>query len=305
MSDKEKAASSLKRKISGTVLSFAISMAFFILIRIAGVSYFLDLFVDIVNFNPTSALNFLVWIGTIVILTVAFLVLNLAISMDKLKLNLDIIFSGLISIGIMFLYAYNYVGYNYSYLFAGVSLFERFIYLPYWLTIFAVYGLPDIFYFWMITAIIFFILVGIFINLDLKDIVRIKLFGKRKKEMRYKELGIKHFVASFLFSVLISAVMFLIIQLISKQILIFDLLSLYGIITFLVFGFAMSFVFYVSIKITSSDANALVVFMIFSSLLTFIVFNFVVMIDLASKIIIIVLLNLITFMILIRVVKKL
>lgn len=167
------------QKIIGTVLSFIISLAIFILIRVIGVIYFAKTFVQIIDFSPTAASDFMVWIGIGAMLLIAFAMLNFTISSDKLKLNADVGSSLAISIGFFWLISYNYVGFVYPSMFANADISQRLLEWTYYIAIFGIYGTVDLFFFWIGLSVAFHVVFYIFASVDLEKSLLIPFNKKR------------------------------------------------------------------------------------------------------------------------------
>jgi len=175
----------LVQKAIGTVLSFFISLAIFIMIRVIGVIYFKDTFVEIVKFSPIAALNFMVWLGVIAMLLIGFVTVNFTIATDKFKLNMDVISAAVISIGFYWLIAYNYIGFNYPYLLNSADIASRLLYWNYWISILAIYGSIDLFLFWLGVSVVFHVVFFFFSAVDLED----KMFSAfERNKVKQKEL---------------------------------------------------------------------------------------------------------------------
>lgn len=171
------------QKIVGVIISFASIFATFFIIRVVGVIYYSDFLGEIISVSSISAINFLVWVGYLVIILISVLVLFLVIKADRLKIFADLSVSFLVSFGITWVYSYNYVGYNYGYLFQGLSLIERlFTYSIYWITIVAVYTLPDIFYFWLLSSVLFLVVYTIFsiVDIDQENMIKLSFLTREK-----------------------------------------------------------------------------------------------------------------------------
>lgn len=158
----------IQQKAIGTILSFLLSLGIFITIRVVGVIYYKEVFIDLVNFDPISALNLIVWLGIVALFIIAFAMLNFTIESDKTKLNLDVISAAVISLGFYWLISYNYIGFNYSYLLFDMSVAERLFNWAYFISIFAVYGSTDLFLFWLGVSGVFHIVFFIFASVDLE-----------------------------------------------------------------------------------------------------------------------------------------
>lgn len=158
----------IQQKAIGTILSFVLSLGIFITIRVIGVIYFKEVFVETVEFDPIAALNLIVWLGIIAMLIIAFSMLNFTIASDKAKLNLDVISAVVITLGFFWLISYNYIGYNYTYILYDLSIPQRLFYWAYFISIYAVYGSVDLFLFWVSVSAVFHVVFFIFSSVDLE-----------------------------------------------------------------------------------------------------------------------------------------
>jgi len=176
----------IQQKAVGTILSFFISLAIFIMIRVLGVIYFKETFIDIIDFSPISALNFMVWLGIMAVLIIGFVMLNFTISTEKEKLNMDVISAVVISIGVYWLISYNYIGYVYPSLLYNADIGQRLLNWAYYISIFAVYGSTDLFLFWLGISIIFHVTFFFFSSVDLEDKLFVLLEKLIMKQSRIK-----------------------------------------------------------------------------------------------------------------------
>lgn len=175
------------QKITGTVISFAVSLGMFVIIRVVGVLYFGDLFQEIIAFDPISALNFIVWIGIASYIAIGFGMINIIVVYDRLKLNMDLISATVLSIGFSWLLGYNFVGYVYPNLIADLTIFDRvFVYGIYWVTIIGVYGFPDLFLFWLLASTVFHV-VFFAMSMAEMDLETAFELGKRSRKKSFPE----------------------------------------------------------------------------------------------------------------------
>lgn len=258
-----------RTKTTHVIMGFVITIAIFLLLRVAGVAYFANLFVQIAKFSPTGALDFMAWIGVLVSLFVALLVLNGTLEMDRVKLNFDIAFSCLLTIGVMSVYSYNYVGYNYLYLFNGMDLWQRmFVHFIDWIDVVAVYGLPDIFYFWLIICVIFFALLAVFINLDISDLVKAKIFDfsalrrKREKKMARKSYGPVTLAAVMLVSIAVYVASFFLFKTVFPSSFSTNPIGKYTIWLVVALGSITAMCYFISITATPSFLKRVIAFFV-------------------------------------------
>jgi hypothetical protein len=131
-----------------------------------------------------SALNFLVWVGFIVIVLISAVVIGVMVKSDRMKLFADLSASFVFMFGIVWFVSYNYVGFTYQYLFGDLSMFDRiFTYSIYWITVFAVYYFEDIFYFWIVSAALYHVtyLFMSFVDIDAANFIKLELKTKKKR----------------------------------------------------------------------------------------------------------------------------
>lgn len=181
------------KKIFAIILSFSATMGLFLILRVAGVVYFIDTVEEIVEFNVFSALNFINWVGIIISFIVAVLILNYILKTDRFKLNFDMLFSFLMTILIITVIGYNYVGYNFPELFVGLNYFDKIVLTPTWITIFGFFVFDDVFWFWMVTIAIFFGILLLFLLVDMRD----PLSAIRKERIKIKLIDTRFLYAVF------------------------------------------------------------------------------------------------------------
>jgi len=290
-----KKSSSLQRRVVSIAMSFAISIVVFILLRVLAVAQFIDLITDIIDFSVTSAINFMVWIGVVVMYVVSYIVILATVRMDEFKLNFNVLFSAILSIGIMFLCSYNYVGYTYPNLFAGLDMFQRIVVsAPYWVGIFAVYGLPDIFFFWLITSIIFYVLVTVFMSVD----VKIDIF-KKTREKSTVHVAITPSVCALpaVVSIAFYIVFFSLFLVADRDVIVFGTFTMSGMLVVLLLALINMVVFVASLKVTRSNDLAFASYFILSTFLTSIVFVFVTNLDALTATIMLLFANVVIYVI--------
>jgi hypothetical protein len=183
------------RKAIMVLISFGISIAFFIVLRVLGVVYLEDTAQEIVDLNVFSAFNLITWIGFLVIIGVSAAVLLSTLVTNRGKLLDNLIFSFFVVLVIISVISFIYVGLKFPFLFEGIGndfqgYLTKFIRFPSWVSVFALdvfVGEP--FWFWLVIASAYHGLLAAMLLIDIPDV-----FGRMKKERPLiSKFKIEHF----------------------------------------------------------------------------------------------------------------
>jgi len=256
------------KRLVSIAFSFIISLAFFLMIRVASVIYGLDFYNEIAVMTPFGALNILSWSGILVSYIVSVAILNNMISIDKPKLNLDITGSFVIIIAIFALISYNYCGYEFPNLFVDLDILQRFQKFSVWLTIFGYKVFSDIFFLWLVMSTSFFVLLSFSLYIDIEKVI-LKSLGVRRKErvVTYKK---KNVLIVFILSLLIELVVLIISG--------FFLEKIFEMLFILLFSFFQASIMtfaYITTANIKKTYNTYLAFFIISSFMSFFIHIFI------------------------------